>query len=220
MANYFPLIVDATAHTINELPAGANLDLTSSDIVNAGNITSVANISAAYFIGDGGLLSNLAAISNGTSNIQVALNGNITFSSNGNANVLTVTDTTAIANSFTANNFIVGDATTTISTQAWLSTTTSSATAGQVLYQIPASQYSAIDFRIIATDAAGLNRQSTKITTVTFGSNTSWNEFDRIAINTVVSSFTVDQNAGNVRLLANPSSANLIQYTSVITLYT
>jgi len=47
MADYFPLIVDAANSTIDELPAGDNLNLANSGIVNAGNIT------AANFIGDG-----------------------------------------------------------------------------------------------------------------------------------------------------------------------
>ena len=37
--NYFPLIANATANTINELPSGDNLDLTGSNIANAVNIT-------------------------------------------------------------------------------------------------------------------------------------------------------------------------------------
>jgi hypothetical protein len=37
--NYFPLIANATANTINELPAGDNLDLTGSNIANAVSIT-------------------------------------------------------------------------------------------------------------------------------------------------------------------------------------
>ena len=37
--NYFPLIANSTANTINELPAGDNLNLAGSNIVNAENIT-------------------------------------------------------------------------------------------------------------------------------------------------------------------------------------
>ena len=37
--NYFPLIANATANTLNELPAGDNLDLTGSNIANAVGIT-------------------------------------------------------------------------------------------------------------------------------------------------------------------------------------
>ena len=42
--NYFPLIANATANTINELPAGDNLDLTGSNLVNAQSISTVGNV--------------------------------------------------------------------------------------------------------------------------------------------------------------------------------
>ena len=63
MANYFPLIVNAGNSTIDELPAGDNLNLASSDIVNAGNIT------ANYFYGNGaGLTGIIVSAGNGIVN--------------------------------------------------------------------------------------------------------------------------------------------------------
>ena len=44
--SYFPLIVDASNGTIDELPAGDDLNLASSNIANAENITANVNITA------------------------------------------------------------------------------------------------------------------------------------------------------------------------------
>ena len=93
MANYFPLIVDAANSTVDELPVGANLDLTSSNIVNAVSITATGNIVAGNVIAGefiGNFSGNLIAPG---SNTQILFNdgGNV----NGNAN-LTFNKTTGI----------------------------------------------------------------------------------------------------------------------------
>lgn len=53
MADRFPLIVDSTTGTVKELPSGDNLNLSGSNVVNAGNINasnaSVVSISATTF---------------------------------------------------------------------------------------------------------------------------------------------------------------------------
>ena len=46
MANRFPLTLNTTDKQIEELPSGVNLDLTGSDIVGVGNITSTGTIEA------------------------------------------------------------------------------------------------------------------------------------------------------------------------------
>lgn len=53
MANRYPLVVDSINLNIKELPAGDDLNLLSSNIVNAATIT--ANV----FVGDGSQLSNV-----------------------------------------------------------------------------------------------------------------------------------------------------------------
>jgi len=103
MANRFPLIINSISQIIEELPASDNLDLTSSNIVNAGSIQ------ATSFSGDGSALTNVTAntVSNATqANItslgtltSLAVTGNIT---SGNANL----GNAVIANFFigSANN--------------------------------------------------------------------------------------------------------------------
>ena len=66
-----------------------------SALVSAANITTTANISGNYFIGNGSLLTGIDAtsIQNGNSNVKVYANANVATSVNGVANVLVVTDT-------------------------------------------------------------------------------------------------------------------------------
>ena len=66
---------------------------------NVGNLGTSGNISASYFLGNGSQLTGIVStsgtannIANGTSNVNIpALNGNVTISSAGNANVVVVT---------------------------------------------------------------------------------------------------------------------------------
>jgi hypothetical protein len=77
----------------------------------AGAVTASGNIiagSGAYFLGDGGLLSNVSAaisvtrIENGTSNVAVgASGGNVTFAVAGTANVVVVSTTGIVTNGLT-----------------------------------------------------------------------------------------------------------------------
>ena len=61
MANLFPLILNTTSSTIEELPSGDNLNLTGSNISNVANITSAGNISASYYLGNGSALTGITA---------------------------------------------------------------------------------------------------------------------------------------------------------------
>ena len=91
MANKIPLIINAGTGQIQELASGDNLLLTNNDILGVGSITAAnnivasANITAAFFQGNGSLLTgvqvsgNGTAISNGTSNVNIgSASGNIT----------------------------------------------------------------------------------------------------------------------------------------------
>ena len=65
--------------------------------VSGGNLNVTGNITGSYFFGNGSQLSGIDAtsIQNGTANVRTFLNGNVTVSSAGTANVLTVTATGA-----------------------------------------------------------------------------------------------------------------------------
>ena len=71
MANRIPLIINSGSGQIQELAAGDNLSLTSSDIVGVGNVTAVGNViasgnvSGTYFLGNGALLTGISVGSAG-----------------------------------------------------------------------------------------------------------------------------------------------------------
>ena len=64
---------------------------------NVGNLGTSGNISASYFLGNGSQLTGIdaTAIQNGSANVRAFLNGNVTVSAAGTANVLVVTSTGA-----------------------------------------------------------------------------------------------------------------------------
>lgn len=82
MANYFPLIVDAANNTIDELPAGDNLDLTGSNIVNAIGITATGNITG----GNLDIQGNIVTVGIKTSNYYYANGALVSFQNPGGSN--------------------------------------------------------------------------------------------------------------------------------------
>jgi hypothetical protein len=111
MADYFPLIVVAANSSIDELPAGDNLNLSGSNIVNAINITATTNITANTFLGN---FSGNFAISGGNTEVVFISNGNTNtstkFTFNTTGNTLTVDgnaqfNNTNLGNLATANFF-------------------------------------------------------------------------------------------------------------------
>ena len=162
----------------------------------------------------------ISNIVNGTSNVSIANpSGNITFGVNGTANVLTVTNNTVRANSFTSNNFVLGNSTQTACSTSWFKGQTSTAVANQVLIEIQSSSQVSTDFKIITYDMTASTRQSSMITSVTYGPQTSYSEYARTVINTVIADFTVDQVGGKIRLLVSPRVAHLINYTVIVSTY-
>jgi hypothetical protein len=82
------------------IAGNSNIGIFTGTGLNVAGYTNVTgNVNAQYFIGNGFYLTGISTspgnISNGTSNVQVLLNGNVTTSVNGNANVMTVTGTGA-----------------------------------------------------------------------------------------------------------------------------
>jgi hypothetical protein len=97
MANLFPLILNTTSSTIQELPAGDNLDLSGSNISNVANITSAANITASFFIGNGSSLTGVSASPAG-SNTQIQFNNSGAFGGNSTFTINTATGVLAAPN--------------------------------------------------------------------------------------------------------------------------
>jgi hypothetical protein len=97
MANLFPLILNTTSSTIQELPSGDNLDLSGSNISNVANITSAANVTASYFIGNGSSLTGITSSPAG-SNTQIQFNNAGAFGGNSTFTINTATGVLAAPN--------------------------------------------------------------------------------------------------------------------------
>jgi hypothetical protein len=128
MANRFPLIVNTTSgNSVQELPSGDFLDLSSSGIANSGNITvsgvitATGNIAGSYFIGNGSALTGIASgtptkIANGTSEANIgASGGNANITIGGTSNVVVVATTgvvvtgiTSASGNITGGNILTG----------------------------------------------------------------------------------------------------------------
>jgi hypothetical protein len=154
-------------------------------------------------------------INDGSSIVSIETNSNVNFTVGGNANVMTVTDSGAIANVFTSNNFILGNATTTISTNRWLDAVTM--TTNPTVLFTAANTVSSIDVHITADD--GTSKQITKMLSVTKDANTSYSQYGNVTIGTEMASFYMDQSGGLVRVIATPSSSSRVDYRLVVTLY-
>jgi hypothetical protein len=195
----------------------SNLGAVSNVAITGGNAGSLLSTD-----GNGNLswtsnTSNLTinSIQNGNSVVTLNTNSNVNFTVGGNANVMTVTDAGAIANVFTSNNFILGNATTTISTNRWLDAVTM--TTNPTVLFTAANTVSSVDVHITADD--GTSKQITKMLSVTKGANTSYSQYGNVTIGTEMASFYMDQSGGLVRVIATPSSSSRVDYRLVVTLY-
>lgn len=159
-------------------------------------------------------------IINGTSNVAIVnASGNVTVGVNGVANVLTISETATVASTFKANTFTLGNSTQTACSTTWYKYQTSTAAANQVVVELPASAQISTDFKVITYDMTASTRQSSMITSVTYGSQTSYSEYARTVINTVIADFSVDQVGGKIRLLVTPRVAHNINYTIIVSTY-
>jgi len=143
MPNRFPLIVNTTSgNSVQELPSGDFLDLSSSGISNSGNIlvsgiiSATGNITGSYIIGNGSQLTGLPA---GYSNADVA---NYLSSNTVTANILTTGLISATSSITSAANIIGGNITT-----AGLITATGNVSGGNLI----------VTGNIIDTGALGIN---------------------------------------------------------------
>jgi hypothetical protein len=161
----------------------------------------------------------------GGSNTQVQFNTNGSFNGSPNFTFNSVTNTLNLAGHLVANTFQMGSgAYQFFTTEVYLSST-SSTTPEQVLYSVPASQVSSIDFVIISTDLTEGTRTSTKISATVLGTEVAYTEYAGIHINGGVGSFSVGYMPGNIlnpptiTLMCSPDSANYTTHNMLITKY-
>jgi hypothetical protein len=99
--------------------------------------------------------------------------------------------------------------------------TTVSMDPDQLLWSVPVSEISGVEFVIIATDDTTGSRQTCKIFATCYGNVVTYNEYAGLSINMGIGSFDVDYDSitDSLRLLVTPDNMNLAVYKILITQY-
>lgn len=184
-------------------------------------------------VGGGGAVIGNVSINNTTisttianSNLNLAANGTGVISLNtntvANAN-LTVNGVTSLQNVtaefFGANSITVGLGPNAFSESVVYSSITNTPDPDQQLYNIDATTISGADYVIITTDSSAASRQITKISTVVYGNNLSYNETSTMLVGNYLGDWTLELTTGNVSLAFSPASANTMIHKMLITKY-
>jgi hypothetical protein len=146
--------------------------------------------------------------------IDIIAPGNVSAAGNVVATGI-VTQTSLVAEHTTANTIVLGNATVAVSEFNWVSAQTSG-TSPLVLWQAPISTLASVDFNITATNEATAERQVTQIIAVAMDSNYGYNEYGSLRIGNILSDFTVDTAAGNLRLVSTPATSDTLDHTVVV----
>lgn len=160
----------------------------------------------------------------GGSNTQVQFNDNETFGGDAFFTYNNYTHTVQIGGNLIANSFQMGAGVYRWSTSLVYFATTAS-TGSQVLFSIPVSEISGVEFEIIATEPAGPSRQSVKISSLYYDGTVQFTEYASLFVNGGVGNFEVDYNSGNIitppslQLSVSPNTNNAVTYKMLITQY-
>lgn len=161
----------------------------------------------------------------GGTNTQVQFNDNDSFGGSPFFTFNNYTNTVQIGGNLIANSFQMGAGAYKWSTSQVYFATTASTSPQQVLFSIPVSEISGVEFEIIATDAIGGSRQFCKISSIYYNGTVQFNEYASLFVNGGVGNFEVDYYAGNIivppalQLMVTPSSLNSTVYKMLITSY-
>lgn len=161
----------------------------------------------------------------GGANTQIQFNSSGTF---GGSSYLTYNNATKILNvagGLIANSFQMGSGIYKFCSTSVYSAVTSSTSANQVLWSVPVSQVTAVDFMIVSTDVVGNTRQTSKLSATVLGDVVIYNEYAGLNINGGVGTFYVEYYAGDIiippslQLTITPDSIATTKYDMLITEY-
>lgn len=161
----------------------------------------------------------------GGSNTQVQYNNNGNFGGSPYFVFNDYTNTVQIGGNLIANSFQMGAGAYKWSTSLVYFASTASSAPQQILYSIPVSEISGVEFEIIATEPAGPSRQFCKISSIYYDGTVQFNEYASLFVNGGVGNFEVDYDGGNIitppslKLMVTPSTSNPVTYKMLITQY-
>jgi len=232
-ANVGTLRVSNTVTITGALSANGNVNFSSSANIDLGSVANIrisGGLNGYVLSTDGlGILSWVpqgggggGGGAPGGANTQIQYNKNNEFAGNAFFTYNDVTNTVQIGGLMIANTFQVGSGAYKFGTSAVFFAVTASPVK-QVLYSIPVSEVSGVDFEIIGTDSVGQKRQSVKISSIYFAGIVQYNEYAGLYVNGGVGSFAVEYNPGDVLtppsldLTVTPDSSNNTVYKMLIT---
>ena len=232
-ANVGILRVSNTATITGNLTVNGNVNFSNSANVNLGSVANIrisGGLNGYVLTTDGlGILSWQASGGGGGGNTPGGSNTNIQYNKNnefaGNA-FFTYNDTTntvQIGGLMIANTFQVGSGAYKFGTSSVYFAVTASPIK-QVLYSIPVSEVSGVDFEIIGTDSVGQKRQAVKISSVYYAGIVQYNEYAGLYVNGGVGTFIVEYNPGDIitppslDLSVTPDTSNNTVYKMLITI--
>ena len=159
----------------------------------------------------------------GGSNTQVQYNKEGDFAGSSFFSFNDVSNTVQVGGLMIANTFQVGSGAYKFGTSAvYFAVTTS--TSPQVIYSIPVTDCSGVDFTVIGTDTIGQKRQSVKISSIYYAGVVQFNEYAGLYVNGGIGTFEVEYNAGNIMipptldLVVTPDSSNSTVFKMLITI--
>jgi hypothetical protein len=159
----------------------------------------------------------------GGSNTQVQYNSNGEFAGSAFFSFNDVSNTVQVGGLLIANTVQVGSGAYKFGTSAVFFAVTASSVK-QVLYSIPVSEISGVDFSIIGTDSIGQKRQSLNISSLYYAGVVQYNEYSGLNVNGGIGDFVVEYNPGDIinppslDLSVTPDNSNQTIYKMLITI--
>ena len=231
-ANSGSLNVSGISHLSGSLNATGNANFSGPN-VNLGSVSSlhIGGGLNGYFLSTDGLggLSWQAAgggsgnTNPGGSNTQIQYNNAGNFAGSNYFTFNSNTNTVQVAGTLVANVVQVGSGSYQFGiSEVYFANTSSTST--QVIYSIPVSACSGVDFEIIATDSVGQRRQSAKFSSLYYAGVVEYSEYAGLNINGGIGNFQVVYNPGNVLVAPSldmevtPATSDPVVYKMLITI--
>jgi len=145
--------------------------------------------------------------------------GTSKFTWNNTSNVLN------ISGNLVANSMTLGAGINQFATTSVFKTITSSTSANQTIWAVPASQVSAVEFTIVSTNITANTRSTVKISSTILGSAVEYNKYSGLEINGGIGTFNVAFDAGNIYtppslvLRVTPLTSSTCNFYMLITQY-
>ena len=153
---------------------------------------------------------------NGTSNVKVDVNSNVTVSVAGTADVLTVSEAGIdVLGAVTANTISAADSVQLgITNIGWATATTNTISPNQLIAQIAASTVRGVEFFIKGEESAGAKYSVETITVVHNNSTVDYSKYGAVTVGGLTGVLSVTYANGYINLLVSAGSSNATVWTT------